>query len=429
MDTFIKHIEKIIEKDDRLWSKDKEKKLLKNKLVELVSNDDEKLLELLLNDSEANSNFFKKIKNSTIFLKDRFLQFITMNEFLPNSFTAFENEIGLSDDKKLITQKDEISLVFPHKDCILEGGQTKEEVGRDEIFYNTTLAPDEIDRIKEPKVLVNWAKYDKDGKHEVKDVSKQDNLIIKGNNLLALYSLLPKYRGEIKLIYIDPPYNTGNDGFGYNDRFNHSAWLTFMQNRLEVAKDLLSNDGIIFVQCDNNEQAYLKVLMDDIFNKENFITTISVKSKTPSGVGQESYIFDVLENIHCYAKNNNELKPNNYKIFDEIIDEKSRTATNYHYLVESFGTENTKFELKTGMGKPIKVVKLKNFKYKNNPIKETTKQWVFNNYERIFRMSPANGGLMKKITPKLPKEPCYIEYTPSKGKYANKLLRLYFIRL
>jgi adenine-specific DNA-methyltransferase len=200
MENFIKHIEKILKADDRLWSKDDDKKLLKNKLVELVSNDDEKLLDLLLEDSEAKKHFFKIIKKSIIFLKDRFLQFITMNEFLPDSFTAFENEIGLSDDKKLITQKDEISLVFPHKDCLLEGGQTKEEAGRDEIFYNTILAPDEIDRIKEPKVLVNWKKIDKDGKHEVKEISKQDNLIIKGNNLLALYSLLPKYRGEIKLI-------------------------------------------------------------------------------------------------------------------------------------------------------------------------------------------------------------------------------------
>ena len=137
----------------------KDKKLLKNKLVELVSNDDEKLLELLLKDAGAKKQFFKKIKDSIIFLKDRFLQFITMNEFLPDSFTAFENEIGLSDDKKLITQKDEISLIFPHKDCILEGGQTKEEVKRDEIFYNTILAPDEIDRIKEPKVLINWKKF------------------------------------------------------------------------------------------------------------------------------------------------------------------------------------------------------------------------------------------------------------------------------
>ncbi len=283
METFIKHIEKILKADDRLWSKDDDKKLLKNKLVELVSNDDEELLELLLNDLEAKKHFFKKIKDSTIFLKDRFLQFITMNEFLPDSFTAFENEIGLSDDKKLITQKDEISLIFPHKDCILEGGQTKEEVGRDEIFYNTILAPDEIDRIKEPKVLVNWKRYDKEGSHEVKEISKQDNLIIKGNNLLALYSLLPKYRGEVKLIYIDPPFNTQNDSFKYNDKFNHSTWLIFMQNRLEVARELLADDGAIYVHLDYNEVHYCKILIDGIFGKENFRRDISLSTGWPLG--------------------------------------------------------------------------------------------------------------------------------------------------
>lgn len=283
MNDFIKHIEKILKKDARLWSKDDDKKLLKNKLVEIVSNDDEALLELLLEDSEAKKHFFKIIKNSAIFLKDRFLQFVTMNEFLPDSFTAFENEIGLSNDTKLITQKDDISLIFPHKDCILEGGQTKEEAGREEIFYNTILAPDEIDRIKEPKALANWKRFDKDGKHEVREISKQDNLVIKGNNLLALYSLLPKYRGEIKLIYIDPPYNTNTDSFKYNDRFNHSAWLIFMQNRLEIARELLAEDGVIFVQCDDSEQAYLKVLLDQVF-KNGFINCIAVKMSEATGV-------------------------------------------------------------------------------------------------------------------------------------------------
>jgi adenine-specific DNA-methyltransferase len=283
METFAKHVEKLLKIDDRLWSKDDDKKLLKNKLIELVGNDDEKLLELLLKDPELKKHFFKIIKGSTIFLKDRFLQFTTMNEFLLDSFTAFENEIGLSDDRRLITQNEEISLIFPHKDCVLEGGQTKENIERKEIFYNTILAPDEVDRIKEPKVFTNGKKVDKNGRHEVKEISSKDNLVIKGNNLLALYSLLPKYRGEVKLIYIDPPYNTGSDGFRYNDSFNHSAWLTFMQNRLEVAKELLADDGLIFVQCDDNEQAYLKVLMDEIFTR-NFLNCIAVKMSEASGV-------------------------------------------------------------------------------------------------------------------------------------------------
>jgi adenine-specific DNA-methyltransferase len=73
----------------------------------------------------------------------------------------------------------------------------------------------------------------------------KDNLIIKGNNLLALHTLKSNFAGKVKLIYIDPPYNTGNDSFNYNDNFNHATWLTFMKNRLEVAWDLLSEDGVI----------------------------------------------------------------------------------------------------------------------------------------------------------------------------------------
>ncbi|QQH28395.1 site-specific DNA-methyltransferase [Mycoplasmopsis bovis] len=104
---------------------------------------------------------------------------------------------------------------------------------------------------------------------EINQFSENDNLIIKGNNLIALASLLKRYEGKVKCIYIDPPYNTGNDSFNYNDKFNHSSWLVFMKNRLELAKRLLRDDGVIFVQCDDNEQAYLKVLMDEIFEKNN----------------------------------------------------------------------------------------------------------------------------------------------------------------
>lgn len=426
MNKFIEEIVKILKKDTRLFSKE-ENKLLKGELISLIIKDDEKLLTLLSSNKEIEKRFFKKIGKITIFQKENFLQLITMNEFLPDSFTAFEISIGLSNNKKLMSSQEDVTLVFPHKDCVLEGGQDEEDVKREEIFFNTTLAPDEIDRLKEPKVLTNWKKFDSKGTHQIKDISKNENLVVKGNNLLALYSLLPIYRNQIKLIYIDPPYNTGSDSFNYNDAFNHSTWLTFMKNRLEIAKELLKKDGLIFVQCDSNEQAYLKVLMDDIFLRENFVTSIIVKSKTPSGVGQESYIFDVLENIHCYAKDSKSLEPNNYKIFDEIVDEDSKTVKNYHFCIDNFGVKESEFNLSTGKGHPIKVVKLKNFKYKNNPVKKTTREWVYNNYNNIFRLSPANGGLMKKITPKLPKEPCYIEYVPSKGKYANKLIKIYFI--
>ena len=103
-----------------------------------------------------------------------------------------------------------------------------------------------------------------------KDGTIRENLIIKGNNLIALHSLKGQFGGKVKLIYIDPPFNTGNDSFGYNDNFNHSTWLTFMKNRLEVARELLKDDGSIYVHLDANEVHYCKVLMDEIFGRENF---------------------------------------------------------------------------------------------------------------------------------------------------------------
>ncbi|WP_258864900.1 site-specific DNA-methyltransferase [Helicobacter sp. MIT 14-3879] len=97
---------------------------------------------------------------------------------------------------------------------------------------------------------------------------------------------------------MDPPYNTGNDSFNYNDNFNHSTWLTFMKNRLEIAREFLRDDGVIFVQCDDNEQAYLKVLMDEIFGRENFITCF-VWEKTSNSL---SRVRIKTEYILCYEK-------------------------------------------------------------------------------------------------------------------------------
>ena len=102
---------------------------------------------------------------------------------------------------------------------MLEGGQTKEDAKRNEVFWNETLAPDEVNRLTEPKVFSNFKRYDKEGEHQVEHLSDTENLIIKGNNLLALHSLKKKYAKQVKLIYIDPPYNTGSDEFGYNDSF------------------------------------------------------------------------------------------------------------------------------------------------------------------------------------------------------------------
>lgn len=127
--------------------------------------------------------------------------------------------------------------------------------------------------------------WDSDGVKEgspksVKSLTSHENLLIKGNNLFALHSLKERYTGKVKLIFIDPPYNTGSDGFGYNDRFNHSAWLTFIRNRLEVARDLLTRDGAIFLTLDDTETHYCKVLMDEVFGRENFVADIAWQKRT-----------------------------------------------------------------------------------------------------------------------------------------------------
>jgi len=258
-------------------------------IINKAQNYDEELIELLLSENELKEKFFKKIKDVTVFNQALFIQFLEQKNYLNDSYTQYKNKVGLTIDGKYLKQRNEVALVWPFKDCILEGGQSTEEQKRDEIFFNEVLAQDEITQLLEPKVLTNAIRIDKDGEKPVDHFNRNendtitDNLIIRGNNLLALHTLKNEFAGKVKLIYIDPPYNTGNDSFGYNDSFNQSTWLTFMRNRLYAAKTLLSMDGIICVQCDDNENAYLKILMDDVF-ENRFLNNIAVKMSEASGV-------------------------------------------------------------------------------------------------------------------------------------------------
>ncbi len=276
----------LFKKDSRLYDKTK-KELNETLLKDLLDKLDEKLIELLLSNKEVKNEFFIKIKDVYV-LKQNELKFFIDENKLDNSYTQYQNKIGLRVGNKLLSERNEVVLDWPFKDCVLEGGMTKEDQKRNEIFFNEVLAQDEIDRLLDQKALVNWKRYTIKGEEKVKELKRdkdgtiRENLIIKGNNLLALHSLKEQFSGKVKLIYIDPPYNTGVDSFGYNDNFLHSTWLVFMRNRLRIAKDLLSNTGVIFVQCDDNEQAYLKTLMDEIFDRDNFISTIAVVSN-PGG--------------------------------------------------------------------------------------------------------------------------------------------------
>lgn len=251
-------------------------------------------------------------------------------------YTNFGNKIGLFSNKtgNFISNSPEVVLNFPFKDTVLEAGMTKEDSSREERFLHIEMDAKDIDTLEDPKVLTNFKYIDQSGEHDLDGNSDieffdengelKQNLLIKGNNLLALHTLKEKLAVKVKLIYIDPPYNTENDGFKYNDNFNRSSWLIFMKNRLQIAKDLLSDDGAIYVSLDYHEIHYAKVLMDEIFGEENFQREIIWRIGWLSG-------YKTLDNnwirnhdtILFYSKNHNNLFFNKQYLsnanFKEII--------------------------------------------------------------------------------------------------------------
>ena len=322
MQNLFQQVTELIKQDDRVFTTDGV--LLRNKLQELIYGLDDKLISMLLSDKQIKEKFFKEVNWITLFDQKKFIQLINNKQFLPDSYTAYKNKIGLvNGDDEYISGSNEVVLNRPYKDCILAWCQDKEDAKRNEIFYNEILWSDQIDRLLDPKVFTNFKKYNTEWESELNAFTRdengiiKDNLIVKGNNLLALQSLKKEFAGRVKLIYIDPPYNTGNDWFKYNDKFNHSSRLTFMKNRLEVARELLKDDGVIFVQIDNSpswmkespEIWYLLVLMDEVFKRKNYITSLIWKKKWNASNTEDS-IGTITESVLMYSKNIDELSVN-----------------------------------------------------------------------------------------------------------------------
>ena len=286
--------------------------LNKNKLAELARQYNPELLNLLMSDEKISQHFFATLETGVlVFKKDVFLQFLNNKEFLPDSFTAYKTKIGLATGDKYLSENQEVVLNFPYKDCILEGGQTKDDAKRQEIFFNETLAPTEINRLLDDKVLTNFKRYDETGEHEVEELNDTDNLIIKGNNLIALHSLKKRFAGKVNSIIIDPPYyfnkNKPDDSFSYNSNFKLSTWLAFMKNRLEVAKELLSESGFISIIIGVDGVNHLKLLADEVFDvasdSKKFVGQIAWrKTDNQSNIGDYANVIDF---ILVYRKNSN----------------------------------------------------------------------------------------------------------------------------
>lgn len=284
--------------------------LLKNKIIEAALKLDPSLIKMILKSENLKKHFFTEVDKILVFDKVKFQKFVNNKEFLPDSYTAFKNKIGLTDNSAFLVEQKNIVLAWPYKDCVLEGNQTKDEQKQNEVFWNEMLASDEIDLLLERKAFTNFKKFDDQGeKNNLGNFSLNDNLIIKGNNLLTLHSLANIYSNKIRLIYIDPPYNTGNDSFNYNDSFNHSTWLTFMKNRLSIARELLSDDGSIWINIDDEECHYLKVICDEIFGRENFVINF-IWQKKYSPANDAKWFSDNHDHILVFAKNKKQFRPN-----------------------------------------------------------------------------------------------------------------------
>lgn len=282
----------------------------RNLVSQDVKNYNEKLLEALLNDQLIKDTYTSTINGTTIFKNDEFSEMFLYKEYWEDSYTKFSNKIGLTSSGKFIDESTDVVLNFPYKDTVLKAGMSKEDIEKDELkpdepFLNETIAKPEIDELFEPKIFINAKKYDKDGEHKVTSFSDDDNLIIKGNNLIALHSIKKRYAGKIKSIIIDPPYYfdkvKGSDTFNYNSDFKLSSWLTFMKNRLEIVKELLSEDGFCIVMIGKDGYPYLKILSDNIFKRDNHVATISWrKSDNQANIGEFAQVTDY---IMIYKKN------------------------------------------------------------------------------------------------------------------------------
>lgn len=465
-------LEKILKKEE-LFLDAETGELNYIKIKDSADKIDEKLIALLADNKELRSKFFSKIKDIYVFDINNFKFFLDESK-IDNSYTKYANKIGLSDGSELLKNRNEVVLDFPFKDCVLEGGQSTEEgidtyfeyeeektktvngkkitepagynekqARRKEVFFNQVLAHDEIDRLFDKKALVNWKRFTKDGGKDVKEIKRdengliKENLIVKGNNLLALHSLKSEFTGKIKLIYIDPPYyfekDKEEDTFAYNSNFKLSSWLTFMQNRLTEAKNLMSDDGVIFVQINEDGNPYLKIVMDGI-DDISYLSTLVIKAKSSAGAsggGEDKKLKKNYENILIFAKKNFKSFKKMYKqeYLEDIIFAKNRNGKSYEYdkVLFNFGKTKKSTSIKLGTGKEVKVFRHSNFKIdsvKNVAKRENISEYaVYKRYfDKIFRTQDAQTSIRHKVVKATNEEGSLysLTYTPNTGRHKGK---------
>ena len=424
----------------------------KQRVIQDLYNYDSELIAAMLNSDLLKENFTMQVADTTIFQINNLIELFEADEFWKDSYTKYSKKIGLTSGGKFIDECTDVVLDFPYKDTVLKASMSKEDTDKEDLrpeepFLNEIIAKEEIDVLLDKKIFVNAKRYSSEGEERT-DCFEDENLIIKGNNLLALHTLKENYTGRVKTMFIDPPYNTGGDSFQYNDSFNHSTWLTFMKNRLEVALELLREDGTIFIQTDDAEQAYLKVLMDGIFGRKNYINTISVQFKDTAGAsggGEDKRLKKNVEYITIFAKNREIHK--GFKGFKSIYNN-----TNIGELVRNYREEGKSWkytsilvndgekvflgETKDGSGNVIKLYKRIGAETKS--ISSIMKEENLNEYEayskyadKLFQTTNAQTSIRTRVWEAAEKlnnsaDIVSIEYLPRTGKNKGQIYEQFY---
>jgi len=200
-------------------------------------------------------------------------------------------------------KNDDVQLHFPNKESIFD--KTTER------YYSNKLAKNEIGALLASTYFSHFKKHEWNQLSEVNGFTANDNIIIQGENLFALHQLQEDFTSKVKLIYIDLPYITARNDLSYRDSYSRANYLVLLKNRLDMALPLLKRDGVIFIHCDDNQQAYIKVLCDEIIGEENFVNQI-VWQRT-NGQQNKSHIATTTDYILVYAKNKRWLNLNKSK--------------------------------------------------------------------------------------------------------------------
>lgn len=333
--------------------------LKKDAIIVDLDNYKPELVEKILTNAILNEAFTEDIAGVTILKINDIIQMLEVDEYWSNSYTRYTNKIGLSMNNRYLDEVTDVVLNFPYKDSILKAGMSKEDVSKEdatESFLNEIVAREEIDVLLDEKILKNAKKYDKNGSSPVSEIKDTDNLIIKGNNLLALHSLKKRFAGKIKSIIIDPPYyfkkTKSSDAFNYNSNFKLSTWLVFMKNRLDVAKEMLSDEGLCIIIIGEEGYAQLKLLADNILGGDKYIGTISWrKSDNQANIGEFAKVTDY---ILIYKKSSGKL--NKLPLTDKARKEYRYSDENGYFrrqilLDKTRGKYN--YELTTPTGKKL----------------------------------------------------------------------------